>query len=291
MQQVLGSSSVVSFWREMTKCFESIFSPSSVFMVISYLYTIIAERRVEQHCRYWQIPLVALWQPKKFKRIYVYSNKIVLKTQLKECLKSKISSFTCICFFGSGATDFEMLLTSLWTSVKIWFRLSTFSFFTVLICDTANHVKAGATNTTNKGGYIIYVQKTPIRQRKQKPGLRDERGLTCLSVVVTGFALVLFFKCLFATWKTFFCFFPFCLFFAISPGERTAISMDVFVEIIYFLYHVLPLGFRCVCLAASALITHSDRFIVCSWFYTSLKSHLISNTSIYPKRLTYGHKS
>lgn len=151
-----------------------------------------------------------------------------------------------------------MLLTSLWTSVKIWFRLSTFSFFTVLICDTANHVRADATNTTYKGGYILHVQKNPNKPEKTKPGVRDERDLTCLSAVVTGFALVLFFKCLFATWKTFFCFFPFCLFFAILPGERTAISMDAFVEMIYFLYHVLPPVIPCVCLAVSALITHSQ---------------------------------
>lgn len=52
--------------------------------------------------------------------------------------------------------------------------------------------------------------------------------LTCLSVVVTGFALFLGFKCLFATWKTFVCFFPFCLFFAMLPEDRTPISGERF---------------------------------------------------------------
>lgn len=45
-----------------------------------------------------------------------------------------IKPHTCVCFFGSGATDLETLLTSLWTSVNILFRFSTFSFLALLIC-------------------------------------------------------------------------------------------------------------------------------------------------------------
>lgn len=48
------------------------------------------------------------------------------------------------------------------------------------------------------------------------------KRLTCFSVVVTGFALFLCFRCLFATWKTVLVFFPFCLFFPISPEENTS---------------------------------------------------------------------
>ena len=40
---------------------------------------------------------------------------------------------TCTGFCGAGATLLEMLFTSLWTSVKIWFSFSTFSCFTTFI--------------------------------------------------------------------------------------------------------------------------------------------------------------
>lgn len=53
-------------------------------------------------------------------------------------ISARVNIATCVCFFGSGATDFEMLLTSLWTSVNIWFKVSTFSFFTALICEDTN---------------------------------------------------------------------------------------------------------------------------------------------------------
>lgn len=75
-------------------------------------------------------------------------------------------------------------------------------------------------STEGKAG-SIYVQVKNIKKEQ-------ETDLTCLSVVVTGFALFFSFKCLFATWKTFFCFLPFCLFFAMSPEERTAIIVRNF---------------------------------------------------------------
>lgn len=62
---------------------------------------------------------------------------------------------TWVCFFGSGATDFEMLFTSLWTSENIWLRLSTFSFLTALICearDCINHTH----NTRTERMWTIY---------------------------------------------------------------------------------------------------------------------------------------
>lgn len=68
-----------------------------------------------------------------------------------------------------------------------------------------------------------YTQEYRICVRRTKKNRRD---LTCLSAVVTGFALFLCFTCLFATWKTFFCFFPFCLFFAMLPGERENTSQQ-----------------------------------------------------------------
>lgn len=57
-------------------------------------------------------------------------------------------ALTCVCFFGFGATDFETLPTSLWTSVKIWLRFSTFSFFTAPICEAADQVWAKKPQTT-----------------------------------------------------------------------------------------------------------------------------------------------
>lgn len=57
---------------------------------------------------------------------------------------------TCVRFFGWGATDLEMLFTSLWTCVKIWFRFSTFSFFTALICEDKRYSRAAATTSFTK---------------------------------------------------------------------------------------------------------------------------------------------
>lgn len=107
------------------------------------------------------------------------------------------SRSTCVRFFGWGATDLEMLFTSLWTCVKIWFRFSTLSFFTALICEDKRYSRAAAATVS----------------------LNFEKR-TCFSVVVTGFALFLCFRRLFATWKTVLVFFPFCLFFPISPEEN-----------------------------------------------------------------------
>lgn len=132
----------------------------------------------------------------------------------------KKKTLTFACFFVSGATDLEILRTSIWTSVKTWLRFSTLSFFTALICEA--------------------TYQTYMLERKTRNTLVKAR-LTCLSVVVTGLALFLFFKCLFATWKTFFCFFPFCLFFPMLPEERTTVGFDCSVGGISFLRHSLLL--------------------------------------------------
>lgn len=81
---------------------------------------------------------MALWQPKKDKKkTFEYIIKWwMINTSFKY---RQFPPLTCVCFFGSGATDFEMLLTSLWTSVKIWLRFSTFSFFKALICEATNY--------------------------------------------------------------------------------------------------------------------------------------------------------
>ena len=129
--------------------------------------------------------------------------------------------------------------------MKIWLRFSTFSFFTALICEGTNYAEADGANTT----YKKRIQNISEEKRENT----RKRDLTCLSVVVTGLALFLGFKCLFATWKTFFCFFPFCLFFAMIPGDRKTKEWGDVISI--------PEPVQLLCLAAlcvvvvSALIT------------------------------------
>lgn len=59
---------------------------------------------------------------------------------------------TGVCFFGSGATDLDTLVTSLWTSVKIWLRFSTFSFFMALICEAREKFYRTTRSTARQTG-------------------------------------------------------------------------------------------------------------------------------------------
>lgn len=131
---------------------------------------------------------------------------------------SKIFPFTCFCFFGSGVTDFETLLTSLWTSVKIWFRFSTFSFFTALICEATNYTTAGAANTAYKGGFKLYVmeRKNEIIEKRSYV-FECCRDRFCFVLVLQVFVCHL---------KDILLFFPFLLILRhVLPGEKTPISM------------------------------------------------------------------
>lgn len=114
---------------------------------------------------------------------------------------------TCGCFFGWGATGFEMPFTSLWTWAKIWLRSSTFSFLTALICGDK--------------GFRPCCRGDGEDQSTEGRGA----GLTCFSVVVTGLALFFSFRCLLETWKTVLVFFPLCLFFPISPATQQTASI------------------------------------------------------------------
>lgn len=76
--------------------------------------------------------------------------------------------------------------------------------------------------------HLLASHRIDLRRHKSHASCRDDRlanlskKLTCFSVVVTGFALFLCFGCLVATWKTVLVFFPFCLFFPISPENTGA---------------------------------------------------------------------
>lgn len=117
-----------------------------------------------------------------------------------------ISSFTCICFFGSGATDFEMLLTSLWTSVKIWFRLSTFSFFTVLICDTA--IMLEQMQQTPRTIHNTCTKTKPNKPKKNKTGSKRWKRSYMFECCCDGFHFGLVLQVLVCHLKDVLLFFP-----------------------------------------------------------------------------------
>lgn len=181
---------------------------------------ITAVRRVEQRYPRSQLPLAALWPSK---RMEMSSNFNLNWEHPATSCRS-----TCVCFFGWGATDLEMLFTSRWTCVNIWFRFSTFSFFTALICEDKRYSRVAAATVS-----------------------RPFKRLTCFSVVVTGFALFLCFRCLFATWKTVLVFFPFCLFFPISPEENTSTEVST-------VSHLKTLGTWSLWVQVLNLLHHSD---------------------------------
>lgn len=106
---------------------------------------VTTERRAERHCPHSQTPSVVLSQPgEKNTSLLFYTGSNQTVDGVKCFVKAQtFKPCTCVCFFGSGATDLETLLTSLWTSVKILFRFSTFSFFALLICKGRNWAQAG----------------------------------------------------------------------------------------------------------------------------------------------------
>lgn len=188
--------------------------------------------------------------------------------------ETTVSFFTCVCFFVSRGTDLDTFFTSCWTSANIWFNFSTFSFFTALICQDTNNAKVRLSWVCVTSCVWVDIYYVCITQEKDDAKIKD---LTFFKAVVTGFALFLLFKCLLATWKTFFCFLPFCLFFAISPEGKKEGKFSVNMFISLACSYTFVLWFPCLFVWS----THRIRYTDCSKFLTVLWNNLVVFNCVY----------
>lgn len=101
---------------------------------------------------------------------------------------------------------------------------------------------------------------------------------------MTGLVLFLCFECLFATWKTLLLFFPFCLFFAMAPEERT--RQEVEWEFLRYQHPVLFTCFLNSCikwLLQHWSNLHTPLLQMSLFQLLNMLLDLISYTSVYSK--------